>query len=93
MPKFFPGQDWLQHGGVTRALEELRKTGHVVYTHKRLRECPHEQDNCFLECAETAEAHFLVTGNAKHFPKKWKNAEVLNARALIEFLGTKGSDL
>jgi predicted nucleic acid-binding protein len=27
-----------------------------------------EPDNRFLECAKTASAHYLVTGNKKHFP-------------------------
>jgi hypothetical protein len=29
-------------------------------------------DNIFLECAETAEANFLVTGNIRHFPDSWR---------------------
>jgi uncharacterized protein len=35
-----------------------------------------EPDNRFLECAEDAKAHYLVTGNRKHFP-------------FFEFQGTK----
>jgi putative PIN family toxin of toxin-antitoxin system len=31
----------------------------------------HEPDNRFLECVQAARAGYLVTGNKKHFPKKW----------------------
>jgi predicted nucleic acid-binding protein len=47
-----------------------------------------EADNRFLECAEVARADYLVTGNKKHFPHRWKTTEVVNAR---EFFGKIGS--
>jgi len=33
-----------------------------------------EEDNRFLECAQTSKAHYLVivTGNIRHFPSVWK---------------------
>lgn len=45
---------------------------------------PHEPDNRFLECAEAAEADFLVTGNKRHFPEQWKNTKIVNARELLD---------
>lgn len=51
----------------------------------RLPVCSHETDNRFLECAEAAGAHFLVTGNKRHFPKRWKDTVVVNARELTDF--------
>ena len=44
---------------------------------------PHEADNRFLECAETVEADFLVTGNRRHFPPRWKNTRIVNSRELL----------
>lgn len=44
---------------------------------------PDESDNRFLECAEAADADFLVTGNKRHFPKQWKSTEIVNARELL----------
>lgn len=35
---------------------------------------PDESDNRFLECAEVAEADYLITGNVRHFPSEWKGA-------------------
>ena len=45
---------------------------------------PDEADNRFLECAEATGADFLVTGNARHFPPKWKQTLVVTARQLLE---------
>jgi uncharacterized protein len=47
---------------------------------------PDESDNRFLECAEVAEADYLITGNARHFPTEWKGTQVVNARNLIAVL-------
>jgi uncharacterized protein len=45
-----------------------------------------EDDNRLLECAGAARAHFLVTGNGRHFPAQWETARVVNARQLLESL-------
>jgi putative PIN family toxin of toxin-antitoxin system len=44
-----------------------------------------EEDNRVLECAQQARAHYLVTGNQRHFPAEWECTKVVNAR---EFLTT-----
>ncbi len=51
-----------------------------------IKESPDEPDNRFLECAEAAEAQYLVTGNKRHFPRRWKKTIVLNARELLDLL-------
>jgi putative PIN family toxin of toxin-antitoxin system len=43
-------------------------------------------DNKFLECAEAARADYLVTGNGRHFPVRWKSTKILNARELTMIL-------
>ncbi|MGH9585424.1 MAG: putative toxin-antitoxin system toxin component, PIN family [Acidobacteriaceae bacterium] len=43
-------------------------------------------DNKFLECAEAARAIYLVTGNGRHFPQRWKSTKILNARELTTIL-------
>lgn len=40
-------------------------------------------DAMFLECAEAAKADFLVTGNTKHFPAKWKFTKRVTPAALL----------
>lgn len=53
---------------VSTLLERLKAVGVRVNPRQRVRVAPHEPDNRFLECAKTARAHYLVTGNKRHFP-------------------------
>jgi uncharacterized protein len=43
-------------------------------------------DNKFLECADAARADYLVTGNAKHFPRFWKRTKVITSRELVDIV-------
>jgi putative PIN family toxin of toxin-antitoxin system len=43
-------------------------------------------DNIFLECAEESEADYLVTGNKKHFPAKWKRTKVVSGREMMTLM-------
>jgi putative PIN family toxin of toxin-antitoxin system len=43
-------------------------------------------DNMFLECADTARADYLVTGNQKHFPRFWKKTKVITPREFISLV-------
>ena len=47
---------------------------------------PDGPDNRFLECAETTGAEYLVTGNGRDFPAKWKGTQILGARQLLAVL-------
>jgi uncharacterized protein len=61
---------------VNAFLNDLEKASQMVYPTKRVTSAVDDPDNRFLECAEGAKAHYLVTGNKKHFP-------------FAEFKGTK----
>ena len=53
---------------VERFLTSLKNVAHwVTPTKKVIKIIKDDSDNRFLECAEKAEAHFLITGNRKHF--------------------------
>jgi len=67
-------------------LQSIRKLGHWVKPSVRVEECTDLDDNAFLECAQAAEADYLVTGNQRHFPDRWKKTKVIGARELIELL-------
>ena len=71
---------------VAHALASLRKSGQFVSPTHAVNECSDADDNAFLECAEAAEADYLVTGNQRHFPRFWKRTRVVNARELIEIV-------
>ncbi|MBL8231605.1 MAG: putative toxin-antitoxin system toxin component, PIN family [Bryobacterales bacterium] len=40
-------------------------------------------DAMFLECAEAAKAAYLITGNTKHFPPKWKVTQRITPAAFL----------
>ncbi len=67
-------------------LRSIRKIGYWVKATASVRECGDLGDNMFLECAEAANADYVVTGNARHFPDRWKKTAVIDARELIEIL-------
>ena len=68
------------------ALQSIRKLGHWVKPTIRVDECTDADDNIFLECAQAAEADYLVTGNQRHFPERWKKTKVIGAREFIELI-------
>jgi putative PIN family toxin of toxin-antitoxin system len=70
---------------------DLRSVGRLVKPKQRVAVSPDESDNRFLECAEALKAHFLVTGNTRHFPQRWKGTEVVTARQFIDRLATHES--
>jgi putative PIN family toxin of toxin-antitoxin system len=43
-------------------------------------------DNIFLECADAADADYLVTGNSKHFPGYWKRTKVVSPREFMDIV-------
>jgi putative PIN family toxin of toxin-antitoxin system len=73
---------------VARFLARLRRASVLVKPARTVSASPDEADNRFLECAEAAGVDFLVTGNKKHFPKRWKTTEVVNARELLGRIGS-----
>jgi putative PIN family toxin of toxin-antitoxin system len=74
---------------VTLALKRIRDAAEVVSPTKTVTACTDPDDNIFLECAQAAEADYLVTGNQRHFPGRWKKTRVIGPRELIELLVEK----
>jgi putative PIN family toxin of toxin-antitoxin system len=64
----------------------LKQRASWIRPEHRLHVSPDESDNRFLECAETIEAEFLITGagNKRHFPEVWKGTKIVNAREFLE---------
>ena len=59
---------------------------HSVKPSRRLQVAKDPDDNIFLECADAAQADYLVTGNPRHFPKFWKKTKVITSRELIDIV-------
>ena len=63
---------------------ELEASARLVRPANAVEASPDEADNRFLECAETIDAEFLITGNKRHFSKTWKGTKVVDARKFLE---------
>lgn len=71
-------------GKVTESLAQIRQNSTLIVPATTLAVSPDERDNRFLECAESAGADYLVTGNRRHFPDVWKTTRIVSARELVE---------
>ena len=71
---------------IEQSLARINQVGIVVKPTQTIAVSPDEPDNRFLECAEEAQADYLVTGNERHFPKRWKATRVVNTREFLELI-------
>ena len=49
-------------------IQLIRDRSHLVVPSRTLSVTSDADDNIFLECADTARADYLITGNQRHFP-------------------------
>jgi uncharacterized protein len=68
---------------VTAFMRRVRQASTMVHPTITVNKAKDEPDNRFLECAETAAADYLVTGNLRHFPNRWKTTEIVNPRQFL----------
>jgi putative PIN family toxin of toxin-antitoxin system len=73
---------------VATALRQLEKAGSMGRPARILKISDHEPDNRFYECADAAQAAFLVTGNLRHFKKDYQATKMVTARKLLDLLAT-----
>jgi uncharacterized protein len=69
---------------IQAALANIRKLARLVHSARTLKISPHESDNRFYECADAAEADYIVTGNKKHFPVGRGSTKIVAARQFLE---------
>ena len=67
-------------------LQLLTNRAHLVEPVRVLQVTKDPDDNKFVECADAARADYLITGNAKHFPRFWKNTKVITSREFISIV-------
>jgi len=68
-------------------LKKIRAASTMVKPAVKLFETKDPDDNIFLECAQAAKAEYLVTGNLRHFPSRWKYTRIVPPRQFIELWG------
>ena len=69
-------------------LTEISRICRFVTPGKKVKVSPDPDDDIFLECAEAAKAHYLVTGNVRHFPERWKYTKIVTPRQFLDQFGT-----
>jgi len=76
-------------GEIAATLRAIRDRSEWVKPQQKLRICSDPDDDVFLECAQAASAHYLVTGNTRHFPTVWKTTQIVTARQFLDALSAK----
>jgi uncharacterized protein len=71
---------------IASTLGVIREKGHWVRPTVAVRACSDPDDDIFLECANAAEAEYLVTGNLRHFPTSWGATRVVTAKWLLDMV-------
>lgn len=71
---------------ISPTLQFVRESGLWVRPEASLQVCKDADDNIFVECAEKAEASWLVTGNVRDFPPAWRDTEIVTPRGLLDRL-------
>jgi uncharacterized protein len=74
----------ISSGKAAEAIARIRAVVSVVSAAVRVAAATDPDDNQFLECAEAAQAHYLVTGNIRHFPEVWKETRIVTPREFID---------
>ncbi len=64
-------------------LQLIRNRSYLIAPARQIQAATDPDDNKFLECADSARADYLVTGNVRHFPKFWKKTKVITSREFI----------
>lgn len=72
-----------------KAILRLKKASVLVKPAKRLVVCKDVEDNKFLECALQARADYLVTGNLRHFPRRFQDIRVIPPRQFLVALAAE----
>ena len=69
---------------IANTLRAIREVGVWVKPTLKVRACTDPDDDMFLECAQAARAHYLVTGNPRHFPAKWAETLIVTPHQFLD---------
>lgn len=70
-------------------LTRLEHTAVSVESTVRIAISIDDDDNRFLECAEAAQAEYLISGNLRHYPGSHRETRVVNAREFFTQLNQR----
>jgi len=69
---------------IAATLQAVRERSHWVRPKEAIHACADPDDDIFLECAQAAQANYLVTGNTKDFPTSWLETRIVTPRGFLE---------
>lgn len=64
-------------------LQWIKNRAHSVAPSRLPQIAADPDDNKFIECADSARADYLITGNRRHFPAFWKSTKVISSREFL----------
>jgi putative PIN family toxin of toxin-antitoxin system len=77
---------------VANALARIRAAAVLVTPSTTVTAASDPDDNIFLECAEAANAHYVVTGNQADFPELWAGAQIVTPRQFHQIIAEAKHD-
>lgn len=87
-PKFSRYAEFAVYASST--LKSLQSIARFVEPTITVRVCPDPDDNKFLELAFAAQAHYLVTGNKRHFPlRDYRGTEIVSPGEFVRLVETR----
>jgi uncharacterized protein len=69
-------------------LSDIRRASHPVTSRRTLSISRDESDNRFYECAGAGDADYIVTGNIRHFPVRYKRTEIVTPGEFIALVAS-----
>lgn len=75
---------------VESVMADIERAGEQCSPSATISVCSDIPDNKFLECAEAANARYLVTGNTRHFPPHYGVTQVVTPRDFATILLSEG---
>ena len=76
----------IRRGLRQQLLQLIKNHAHFVVPSRLVQITSDPADNIFVECADTARADYLVTGNQRHFPKFWKNTKIISSSEFLSVI-------
>jgi uncharacterized protein len=77
---------------IAGTLRAIHDKGFWVRPTESVQLCSDPDDDIFLDCAQAAQADYLVTGNLKRFPASWAVSRIVTPRWLLDHLLASESD-
>ncbi len=74
---------------IAATLRTIREQAFWVKPTDPVRARSDPDDNIFVECAQAAQANYIVTGNLRHFPEAWESTRIVTPRRLLELIAAE----